>query len=714
MTGFGFGTPWLLLAALAVAAPYVAHLVRYEDRAGRAFPSLMFLRQVPFSARSRRKLADRALLALRMLAVVALVLSFARPYLPFDDAAVATPQHARVVLLDRSFSMGSGARFERARAAAQEALRVDGSSIRVALVVFDTGASTLSDFASGSAAALQALQAVQPGTRATDLSQALAYASRVLAGSVLARRELILISDLQSSGVGNEPSLASNIELHVQRIDDEVPDNLAVLGAWYEQGQAEAALALHVRLANTGAQALSSSLRVFVDGLQAASQTVSLEAGARRELVVPIFVTREQLTRVQVTLGDDALAIDNDRYLLIAPPRPLAVLWLAGTSRGNPYVNAALSNSADNWRPNSTSGLAGRPTELSLSSRGARLALHNVDVLSVAASDIEQADVIVLDGLIPDTTQLAGAIERRVAQGAGLLRVMGEAQGHAGRKVTQSSLAPDTALARAIAGVAGAEQRASISAADTALRALTPEHALAVTLQDASLSGISVWRYQALQPRDDERVLLRFEDGAPAMIERSHGAGRSVTLALPLRPDSSDLVLEPAFVPLLSETLLYLSQRSAARMHYEPGDGLDVALYADTVVAGEAMTRALRAHHAVQLRAPSGAIEQLVAKQRPLLEEPGFYELRTADAAPLPVAVNTVAAESLLDALAIEQFIARLRSAPAVVNRAPLIDGAEQGDTRIARWLLWLAITALLGESLLGARLARQRMPQPQ
>ena len=536
----------------------------------------------------------------------------------------------------------------------------------------------------------------------------------MLAGSGVARRELILISDLQGSGVGNEPSLASNIQLQVQRIDDEVPNNLAVLGAWYEQGQTAAAFTVHLRLANTGTQALSSSLRVFVDGLQAALHTVTLEAAARQELAVPIFVAREQLTRVQVTLGDDALAIDNDRYLLIAPPRPVSVAWLAGTSRGNPYVNAALSNSLDHPRPNSSSATPEQRAELALWSRGARLVVHNVDVLSVAASDIERADVIVLDGVIPGTTQFAGAIERRVAQGAGLLRVMGEVQGLAERKDTSPTPASDAALARAIAGVPGAQQRARMSAAGTALSALTPEHALAVALQEASLSGIAVWRYHVLQPRDDERVVLRFENGAAAMVERSHGAGRSATLALSLRPDSSDLVLDPVFVPVLSESLLYLSQRSVARMHYEPGSALDVAEYADAVVGGAALARALRAQQAVQLRAPSGAIEQLAVKQRAVLEEPGFYELRAAHAAPLAVAVNTLAAESLLDALTVPQFLARLRSTPAIVDPAALIEGAEQGDTRIARWLLWLAIAALLGEALLGAQLARQRAPQPQ
>ena len=192
-------------------------------------------------------------------------------------------------------------------------------------------------------------------------------------------------------------------------------------------------------------------------------------------------------------------------------------------------------------------------------------------------------------------------------------------------------------------------------------------------------------------------------------MEREHGLGRSLTLALSLQPQSSDLVLDPVFVPMLVESLLYLSQRSVARVQYEPGDVLDAARYADAVVGGDAIAMALRAGRSVQLRTPGGGTQQVAVDESSVLAETGFYELRAADAPPLPIAVNPVAAEWLLEAMSEAQLRGRIHRGDAPADTSPRADAGERRDARIARWLLWLAIAALLAEALLGAWLARQR-----
>jgi hypothetical protein len=715
MSGLGFSAPWLLLAAAALAGPIAAHLARHEDREGRAFPSLMFLRRVPFPTRSRRTLSDRVLLALRLLALLFFVLSFAQPYLLVDVAQAAATQGARVVLLDRSFSMGAGTRFARARELAQTALRVDDDGTRVALVVFDASPLTLSDFAAGPGAALQALRAARV---ATDLNKALSHAARLLSSAAAAKRELILISDLQASGVGAGLELANDIELRVQRIDDDVPNNLALLGAWYDEreGAEDGAISLHVRVANTGSEPLSSPLRVLVNGLHAAQQQVNLAAGARSDLLVPVFAAREQPTRVELLLDDDALVIDNTRVLLIAPMRPIKVLWVADSARGNAYVNAALSPEAEPLPGQSPEQQKARPRAGLLHLRGVTVEVQNVGVNAIEARQIDEADVIVLDSVIPKAVQFTAAIERRVAQGGGLLTVLAAG--------SQDTAQVDGSLAAVVAGVPGAPRGTAInvdagltaagvgSAAGTALAALAPEHAIAAALGESTLSGIAVWHFQALERRTDEQVLARFENGLPALLERAHGLGRSMTLALSLQPRASDLVLDPVFVPLLSEALRHLSQRSAARLQYAAGDVLDVARYADAVVGGDAIAQALRARGALHLRTPGGAAQNLVAAESPLLAETGFYELRVANEAPLPIAVNAASAESLLDALSVAQFETRLRRGDGRADAVVSSDAATWRDTRIANWLLWLAIAALLAEALTAAWLAHRRGPR--
>ena len=414
MTSLGFAAPWVLLASLAILVPVIAHLSRQEDREGRGFPSLMFLRRVPFPTRSRRRLTDLLLLVLRLLAILFLVFAFAQPYLLVDDEGGDTARRARVVLLDRSASMAVGDRFARARRAADQALRTDAGGVRIALVAFDDSAHTLSEFADDPGAALQALRVASPGNRSSDLGKALNHASRILADTALPQREVILISDLQRSALGMEPILPIGVELSVKRIDEPVRDNLALLSVRpaAHTDSADSAVTLTVRVANTGSAARDSSLRLLVDGLPGAQRQVSLAATEQRDVELPVFAALGRPTRVQLNLEDDALAIDNARYVVIAPPRPINVLWIADSSRGNSFVNAALA------------GTSQQSQHRSLNVRGSSVQVNNVDLTRLQSQQIAQADVIVLDRVLPGAEAIAQAIVQRVEDGGGLLTVM--------------------------------------------------------------------------------------------------------------------------------------------------------------------------------------------------------------------------------------------------------------------------------------------------
>ena len=75
-----FLAPLFLLGAAAIAVPVIVHLVNRERRNSVAFPSLMFLRRVPFKSVRRQRIRHRALFALRCLALALLALAFARPF----------------------------------------------------------------------------------------------------------------------------------------------------------------------------------------------------------------------------------------------------------------------------------------------------------------------------------------------------------------------------------------------------------------------------------------------------------------------------------------------------------------------------------------------------------------------------------------------------------------------------------------------------------
>ena len=111
-----FLTPFFLLGAAALAAPILVHLVR-RTRARRVqFPALIFVRQIPQRTIRRRTIQNFWLLLIRALAILLIVIAFARPFFSGRSAAkTLTGAGATVILVDDSLSMRRDQLFAEAR-----------------------------------------------------------------------------------------------------------------------------------------------------------------------------------------------------------------------------------------------------------------------------------------------------------------------------------------------------------------------------------------------------------------------------------------------------------------------------------------------------------------------------------------------------------------------------------------------------------------------
>jgi hypothetical protein len=120
----GLLTPLFLAGLAGIAIPIFVHLVRREERAPFAFPSLMFLQAIPVREHRRRTIRHWWLLALRCLIVALLCVAFAKPFIegPADGVATISESRDRVIVLDRSLSMQSASRWSDALQMAGEAV----------------------------------------------------------------------------------------------------------------------------------------------------------------------------------------------------------------------------------------------------------------------------------------------------------------------------------------------------------------------------------------------------------------------------------------------------------------------------------------------------------------------------------------------------------------------------------------------------------------
>ena len=84
----------LFFAALATfAIPILIHLTQRERKQVVEFPSLMFLEKIPYQSVRRRRIRDWPLLAMRLAAILLIVLAFARPF--FDRPICGARERCR-------------------------------------------------------------------------------------------------------------------------------------------------------------------------------------------------------------------------------------------------------------------------------------------------------------------------------------------------------------------------------------------------------------------------------------------------------------------------------------------------------------------------------------------------------------------------------------------------------------------------------------------
>src|SRR5678815_1969681 len=280
-----FLAPLFFVALAGLAIPVLLHLTQREKKQIQHFPSLMFVRRIPYQAVRRRKIHNWLLLFVRLAALALLITAFARPLIRHADAIVPKGDGARelVVLLDTSYSMGYGDRWAQARKTAEDELRKLNASDRGSLVVFSSGAEILARSTAEQDKLRAALSAAKLGSGATRFGPALKVAGSILSESKLPRREAMLISDFQSGGFRGEegarlPAGAVLTPVPVKGAVDK--PNAGVTGVTFARSSfsSQERVAVTAGVINRSDRRLDNlTVKMTLDGIPVGSKPVTLE-----------------------------------------------------------------------------------------------------------------------------------------------------------------------------------------------------------------------------------------------------------------------------------------------------------------------------------------------------------------------------------------------------------------------------------------------------
>lgn len=672
-----FLNPFFLFGLGAAALPVLIHLFTRRRPREVRFPSLEFLTEVNQSEIRRLRLRQWLLLALRTLAVAALALAMARPTVQGGPQGGAAS--TLVALVDVSGSMGAPDAEGRpltatARRVVESLLATLGPSDALLVVPYDRQPHPVSNEPTGDTGRLRAnAQALAPGAAATSHTAALELAARTLREARSLNRELFWVSDFQRTGFPEDglalppgpwaeartylvplaPRSRANAALTAAApapsADPAAPPALEVEATAFDavEGGSTQDFALEAREVRPGDATPTATLgRGFV----------ALGARGAARALVPLSATPE--VGGEVLLPDDALPLDNRRVFAAGRAGTLRVI--VREDGGPSPLRLALA--------------AGSPAS--------GLEVRAVDAVGLARG-VGDADLLVLgDHEQPGPNEIQAILDFHRA-GGGLLLAPGPRANRqawsllleqlgAGRLEDDDVAAPGSAwrLLRAVAG-------------HGVLDGFTARPGEPLT--QARFTAVPRFR-----PATTSRVLLRFDDRHPALVETP----RALVLLTPLDAGRGDFAVSGAFLPLVHQAARVLARGTAAPSLY-PGDTWSAPAAAEWRLEDETGRNV-----PVRTETVSGAT-RIVSEP---LDRPGLYRAFADGRLRTSFAVNPDPAESDLAALPERTILAafppgRARTIPVGDDLAARVREARHGRELWAEFVL-LALVLLVIESL--------------
>jgi hypothetical protein len=687
--------PLFFVALAALAIPVLIHLTQKEKKSVVEFPSLMFLRKIPYESVQRRRLRDVLLLMLRLAALALIVAAFARPFLRGSELAAA-PGGARdiVVLVDRSYSMGYGDTWSRAQRAAEQALNDTTPADRISVVMFADVAEVMVRSTPDRGRAVGEITAASPGPGSTKIGPALKLAGSLLAESLLPRKEVIIVSDFQRAGWLPDDTLRMPGGTQVTPVVVEGARglNLALtpvaLLRTRESGQDRVTVTAGV-LNRSGDAASNVPIHLEVDGRAVQDLTISAAPLTSASVTfAPLTITSAH-TKASVRLGNagqsvDALERDNVFHFVVTPAAPVPVMVVSqGRPESNLYVSRALP--------------IGEAPRFDITHQAPE---------ALASDAMNRARLIILND-VPVSDAAAARLVTFVEGGGGLLIAAGQrATWPASRgEWLGVSIGPPVDRTRGTP--------ARLSGMDYGHAVFEPFRAP----RSGDFSTSRFYSYRALGAAKTATVLARFDTGEPALVERSAGRGKVVVFASTLDLAWNDLALKPMYLPFLHQLGRHLSGFKEQPAWLTIGQVLDVD--AAEIAAGATSGAQARAAAGRTVLSPSGQRRDLTASDGATaasaleLAEQGFYEVRGSgrDAGPVIVAASNVSlAESNLDRMDPKELVAAVTGGDptgSISGQDVLPDEAQELAQRVWWYLLFAGILLLIAESALAHRLSR-------
>lgn len=543
-----FLAPGILGFLVLASVPIIIHLLNRRRFLRVDWAPMKYLKLTIKTNRRRLRIEQLILLAIRTLAIIALICAVARPVLSSTGIGRwlgGRTRTSRVIVIDDSASMGylvdRRAAFELAQQSASELARRIGA--QDAVTAFVTSAPQTPILREAHLEDPNRLPAeigkLAVSDTRSDWPATFKAVDQYLASATFPTREVTIVTDLRKSGWGNGVTDVANrwagqgVALRIIDVGSRQAGNVSLAALELEDpivlpgGEAK----LRASIRNDTAAAITGAQAVLAAGDQSRPVVLpELPPGKVTDVPITLSAPKAGQVPVRLTLPNDAMPADNVRYLALNVRPTIDVQLVDGEPSAVAFDGAAdflqlaFSVGAEPWRidKRSDSEWAGTPR-------------------------VGSPDVMVLANVASISPERVAALERLVDGGMGLMIFAGEQVDPVlyNQRLYKDGMGLLPArLDRPIDGpVTGLVVEALGQSPLAPLGKLAPE----------ALARIKARRFMAAAvPAKSEhvRVLARWNDpeGHPAILERRFGKGRVILWTVSANKQWSDWPLDPTYV----------------------------------------------------------------------------------------------------------------------------------------------------------------------
>lgn len=658
-------TIYIYLGLLAIGLPILIHLLTRDQIKKVAFSTLRFFARNSQMVLRKKNFSELILILIRVLACILLAMIFARPFFQkktekgIADGSLKVSS-AKVVLVDISASMAQSISDPDLKALATKA---GTGAEAVSLIAFDNSNNLLCSITSDQTNFSQGVEKINIGHGGTNLAAALRMADESLRKIKADSKKIILISDLQRSGWKKYRGgwkLGSGIKLEIESVIPETQrKNLAIVDASTPDRviKDKNPRTIAVRVSNFSEKDVKDLPVVLKQGKkEIGRQKLFIPAGGTVAASFRHIFEEAENNPCTVTIDSkDAIQDDNIFYFnsRVIPKIPI-LLVTSKNIKSDPdmafYLELALSPSPES-----------------------PFAVTTQDVSKLTAKEISAASVVIFADVNEVSTAIRTALTDFLKRGGGILFTPGNTVDPKKFKKSFASLLPCN-LRRVIIKTTkdGKTREAGLSKVDYS----HPVFEVFLRPHNGDFSNLRFKKYWEVSDSQLSRVLARYDDGRPAIIEKPRLKGISMMWLSPVSKSWSNLPSRAIYLPLLHQCIRYLALRKASKTSYLVGDLLPKP------AEGE------------KLKTPKG--KEMEANQTKAIT-PGFYTLDQKT--PFIYAVNTPLDEADATPIIAEELLASLKgideSSSSKQAKMLGLNDLEKKDKNIW-WYLLIAVIILM------------------